>query len=371
MAEYTVTQEFDSNTFGTTVESGKKEEDKKGNTKRGIGTPKIMNYPTSRDNDSKAEYLEIIIEDYTPPGLNLPAFNFSEDTGDDGNERTSGNKILLEEGAVSVDGNRNFALTRGSDANRRNISKRSKNKKLKHIINLPIPRNVTDTQGVQYGEGSLNPLEAFGTALVSAGFSPNQPINRLKNAASAALGKSGSILGDGDTQNIFAATLSGSLIGALGGNVTPNQLISRSTGQVLNPNLELLFNGVGLRVFPLRFEFFPRNRSEAITVMNIIKTLKYEMAPSRNKTDEAKNGIFIGAPSIFQLTYKKENKPHPFLNKFLPTFLSDMKVNYTASGSYSSFYDGTPTHILVECQFKEINPLFKEDYEESKGGVGY
>ena len=368
MAEYTVTQEFDSNTFGTTVESGKKEEDKTGSTKRGIGTPKIMNYPTSRDNDSKAEYLEIIIEDYTQAGLNLPAFTFAADEEGSTNE---GDKILKAAGGVTTDNATNFALSRGSDTNRKNIGERSKNKSLKHIINLPIPRNVTDTQGVQYGEGSLNPLEAFGTALVSAGFSPNQPIDRLKNAATAALGKSGKILGDADTQNIFAATLSGSLIGALGGNVTPNQLISRATGQVLNPNLELLFNGVGLRVFPLRFEFFPRNRSEAITVMNIIKTLKYEMAPSRNKTDEAKNGIFIGAPSIFQLTYKKENKPHPFLNKFLPTFLSDMKVNYTASGSYSSFYDGTPTHILVECQFKEINPLFKEDYEESKGGVGY
>ena len=368
MAEYTVTQEFDSNTFGTTVESGKKEENKKGNTKRGIGTPKIMNYPTSRDNDSKAEYLEIIIEDYTQAGLNLPAFTFAADEEGSTNE---GDKILKAAGGVTTDNATNFALSRGSDTNRKNIGERSKNKSLKHIINLPIPRNVTDTQGVQYGEGSLNPLEAFGTALVSAGFSPNQPIDRLKSAATAALGKSAEILGDTDTQNIFAATLSGSLIGALGGNVTPNQLISRATGQVLNPNLELLFNGVGLRVFPLRFEFFPRNRSEAITVMNIIKTLKYEMAPSRNKTDEAKNGIFIGAPSIFQLTYKKENKPHPFLNKFLPTFLSDMKVNYTASGSYSSFYDGTPTHILVECQFKEINPLFKEDYEESKGGVGY
>ena len=245
------------------------------------------------------------------------------------------------------------------------------NKKLLHMIHLPIPRNVTDTQGVQYGEGSLNPLEALGTSLVSAGFSPNQPIDKLKNALNATLNKGNEIFKDAQTQNIVGATISGSLIGALGGNVTTNQLISRATGQVLNPNLELLFNGVGLRVFPFSFQFFPRNRTEGIEVMNIIKTLKYEMAPSRNRAENALEGIFIGAPSIFQLRYMKGADPHPFLNKFLPTFLSDLKVNYTASGAHSTFYDGTPTHIQVDMQFKEINPIFKEDYEDSKGGVGY
>ena len=114
--------------------------------------------------------------------------------------------------------------------------------------------------------------------------------------------KGNEIFKDAQTQNIVGATISGSLIGALGGNVTTNQLISRATGQVLNPNLELLFNGVGLRVFPFSFQFFPRNRTEGIEVMNIIKTLKYEMAPSRNRAENALEGIFIGAPSIFQLS---------------------------------------------------------------------
>ena len=47
-----------------------------------------------------------------------------------------------------------------------------------------------------------------------------------------------------------------------------------------------------------------------------------------------------------------------------------MKVNYTAAGSHSTFYDGTPTHIQVDMQFKELNPIFREDYA-SAGGVGY
>ena len=362
---------FDSNTFASPVVSGKKETlDNKGSSGNKINTPKYMSYPIARDEkNSNAEYLEILIEKYTPPGLSNESFKnfggFDEEIPEGGKARAFGDKILSEKVFKDPNKTLDFGLSRGSEKNFKG------KKDLRHIIHLPIPRNVTDTQGVQYGEGSLNPLEALGTSLVSAGFSPNQPIDKLKNALNATLNKGNKIFQDPQTQNIIGATISGSLIGALGGNVTTNQLISRATGQVLNPNLELLFNGVGLRVFPFSFQFFPRNRTEGIEVMNIIKTLKYEMAASRNRAENALEGIFIGAPSIFQLRYMKGADPHPFLNKFLPTFLSDLKVNYTASGAHSTFYDGTPTHIQVDMQFKEINPIFKEDYEDSKGGVGY
>ena len=53
-----------------------------------------------------------------------------------------------------------------------------------------------------------------------------------------------------DTQKAVQAALSGAAIGALGSNVSPQSVISRSTGQILNNNLELLFKGVNLRSFP-------------------------------------------------------------------------------------------------------------------------
>ena len=45
-----------------------------------------------------------------------------------------------------------------------------------------------------------------------------------------------------------------------------------------------------------------------------------------------------------------------------------MKINYTAGG-HKAFHDGIQ-HILDDLQFKELNPLFKEDYD-GVGGVGY
>ena len=352
---------FDSNTFASTT-TGKKEE---GKAKKS----KTLSYPLSRRQEQDTDYLEIVIAEYQAPGLELQGVDFTntKSSGDSSNlvSTTADSQLEFTTGSgkdKATDPNPSFALQTGTQSNR-------KKKVIKSIINLPIPRNVTDSQGVQYGESSLNPLEATGLSAVAGGVDPAGSIQALKNAFKTLAEGAGEVLANNEVQGAIGAAVAGTAIGALGGNISADQLISRATGQILNPNLELLFNGVGIRTFPFSFQFFPRNRSEGQVVMDIIRTLKIEMAPTRTVESDAK-GIFIKSPSIFHLKYKKGNGPHPFLNRFKPAVLSDMKVNYTAAGSHSTFYDGTPTHIQVDMQFKELNPIFREDYN-SAGGVGY
>jgi hypothetical protein len=369
MSQYTDSSSFDkinASTFAsTTTTSGKKEE---GKAKK----HKILSYPLSRRQEQDTDYLEIVIAEYQAPGLALQGVSFTEtitkDAGDGSKitTTTAESKLGFTKGNGSKEAidrkDATFALKTGSESNR-------KKKKIKSIINLPIPRNVTDSQGVQYGESSLNPLESVGLSAVAAAVDPAGNVQSLKNIFTSLSEGAGKALSSPEIQDTIGAAIAGTAIGALGGNVSADQLISRATGQILNPNLELLFNGVGIRTFPFSFQFFPRNRSEGQVVLDIIRTLKIEMAPSRTTKSEAK-GVFIKAPSIFHLKYKKGNGPHPFLNRFQPAVLSDMKVNYTAAGSHSTFYDGTPTNIQVDMQFKELNPIFREDYA-SVGGVGY
>ncbi len=312
------------------------------NNDRADVTTKVLSYPIARRNDSATDYLSMEIARYQAPGLELPAFDEAKGLGD----------------FVS-----NFSLKTGSSQ-----QQFTKDKTIEHIINLPIPRNITDTAGVQYGESRLNPIEAAGLAGASA--SIQGEVSKIKEAFKNTFDSLQGGALDEQTQQGVAAALSGTAIGAFGGNVSADSVISRASGQILNPNLELLFQGVGLRVFPFQFQFFPRNSQEGKMVMKIIRTLKIAMAPSRTNESGNANGVFIQAPRIFQLKYKKGSGDHPFLNKFLPSVLSDMKVNYSASGSYSSFYDGTPTHMTLDLQFKEINPLFKEDYDGTEG-VGF
>ena len=345
-----------------TVDNTKKETSSNNNQK-GV-KKKTLSYPLARRNDSKTDYLKIEIAEYSSPGLNLPAFTDSK-----GEKITSSNldpnKTVIS-GIVPGGDEGSFALTQGSTSN--NFPAKRKNKQIKYVINLPMPRNITDTTGVQYGEASLNPIEAAGLAVGSELIQGN--IDNLKNAFGSVMNTGGRALQDSENQRAIAAALSGTAIGALGGNVNANQVISRASGQILNPNLELLFQGVGLRVFPFQFQFFPRNSQEGETVIKILRALKEEMAPSRTSKEGNNTGVFIRTPSIFQLTYMKGDGKHPYLNSFLPTVLSDMKINYTASGAHSTFHDGIPSHIRLDLQFKELNPLFKEDYD-GVGGVGY
>ena len=160
-------------------------------------------------------------------------------------------------------------------------------------------------------------------------------------------------------QHGHAGALAGEAVGLIGGNVSGSQLVSRATGQVFNPNLELLFEGVNIRSFPFSFEFFPRNPKEADQVKRIIRTFKKSMSARKTGTAD----IFIKAPDVFQLTFMKGGSKHPFLNRFLPMALTNMNLSYTGSNTYSTFYDGTPTHMKLDLTFKELNPIYFEDYE--------
>ena len=46
-------------------------------------------------------------------------------------------------------------------------------------------------------------------------------------------------------------------------------------------------------------------------------------------------------------------------------------VNYTGAGTWASYSDGTPIKIVLDMTFKEIDPVYAEDYDEITKGVGY
>jgi len=239
-------------------------------------------------------------------------------------------------------------------------------KTLKHIF-LPIPQQVSDAISVGYAEDTLNPLQAAGLKAVAKGI--DDPAGLLAKSTQAVDTISKEVLDSGSI-NALKAALSGKALNAFGANVTSGGIIGRATGQILQSNLELLFSGVTLRSFPFVYDFAPRDPREAEVVKAIIRTLKKAMSPKGGR-----NTLFINSPDIFQLQYKTGNERHPFLNSFKVCVLTDMSVNYTASGTYATYGDGAPVHIQVQMTFKEINPVYAEDYDVLlEGGytnVGY
>ena len=324
------------------------------------GLPANLRYPYAMI-DSGMDFLKIQIATYTPPDVELEGLLNVPETDD-----TTGSNLKTGDITLGDRGLGGFALNNATSANTINTGAGRALKRPKHTIYLPIPRQIQDANSVTYNDATLDPLEAVGAALIKQGIE-NPSFDRVKDTFNL-LAQEGLDVINMNTDAI-AAAIAGRAIGALGGNVTANSLLARATGAILNPNLEALFQGVKLRQFPFVFEFFPRNGREAEEVKNIIKVLKRSMAPRNNR--KKGNGVFIKQPDIFQLQYLKGGLEHPFLNKFLPMHLTDMKINYSSSGTYSTFWDGTPSHMTASCSFTEVNPVYQEDYDEAGKGVGY
>jgi hypothetical protein len=242
-----------------------------------------------------------------------------------------------------------------------------------HYIILPIPQNVSDSNSVTWGEDRLDPMSAAGVGIFGEGVtSPTQAAQKIIEAAGS---YSTQLANNEALKKAFISKLAGESVNNLGGNVSTSGLIARTTGMVMNSNLELLFQGINLRGFQFTFDLAPRSRKEAEEVKGIIRTLKSTMS-ARNGgagTGNNRSGFFIDSPSVYQLTYKMGPKKHPFLNTFKPCALTDMSVNYTASGTYATYEDGSPVHLQMSLVFKEIDPVYYEDYgqEEAADGVGY
>jgi len=79
----------------------------------------------------------------------------------------------------------------------------------------------------------------------------------------------------------------------------------------------------------------------------------------------ASDGVFLETPNIFKLTYRKGNQNHPFLHRFKDCALSDMNVQYTGDNVYATYADGTPVSMILNLTFKELLPIYAEDYDNS------
>jgi hypothetical protein len=278
------------------------------------------------------DYLEIGVIKYVPPGL---------ETGEN-----------------------NLKLKTGTEKNSK--------QKAEKTIQLPIPSNIGDTNQVNWGDDSMNPLAAFGAEQIGNVLKSGDLGKSLIDAARE-VGRTGrEIATKGGGQDLITKYFQSILVNSLGANTTPEGLLSRASGSVLNPNLELLFGGVNLRSFAFDFDFAPRDEKESNVVKEIIRVFKQSMAPKTGSNTEGA-GLFISAPNIFLLKYKSGNQDHPYLNKFKPCALTSMGMNYTGSGSYSTYADKTPVHMKLSLSFTELNPIYNEDYNSSIGqqAVGY
>lgn len=243
---------------------------------------------------------------------------------------------------------------------------------LRSII-LPLPKAISDGQGASWGDNSINALAASAASAAEAvAKGPNNGGKSLQDAVGDFIGGFGNEIGTKETRDAMSSAAIALGMNVLtGGDGDINSLVSRATGNIVNPNVELLFNGVQLRGgFNFIYDLIPRNQTESESIKNIIRTFKQQMLPNKRST-----GFFIKAPNVFRLKYMRGGKVHPFLNLFKICALTNMSVDYSGSGTYASYHDATPVHMVLNLQFQELSPIYAEDYDKINSaeynGVGY
>jgi len=236
-------------------------------------------------------------------------------------------------------------------------------------IILPIPQDISDTNSTGWGQDSLNIGAAYAMGLTSDVITNDSFFKGILAAAKTASGDLGDLVQDGSTQNAINSAFGAAAANLFGANTSAAGVLARSSGQILNPNTELLFNGVKLRSFNFTFNLAPRSDDEARVIQQIVRTFKLNMAPTTGAGGGLK-GLFLKSPNVFQLQYMKGAQPHPYLNKFVVAALTNMQVNYTGSGTYMTYHDGMPVHMIMTLSFQELSPIYAEDQDEL-GGMGY
>lgn len=235
-----------------------------------------------------------------------------------------------------------------------------------HVI-LPMPQAIGDNNSAEWGSSSLNPLEAAGLAAAKVTIEGSKEQSSVMGLISGfGKGAIGAALSPEVIKGI-QNSISGSVVNYAGGNVNIKSVIARTTGQVLNANQELLFEGPTLRSFSFIFDLAPRYSEEGLEIMKMIRFLKKSMAAKAND----QSGFFLQSPDLFKIKYMSGKHDHPFLNRFKVCALTNMTVNYTGSNTYSTYDDGTPVHLQLGLNFNEINPIYANEYTDELGGVGY
>jgi hypothetical protein len=233
--------------------------------------------------------------------------------------------------------------------NQSTSNRENQNRTIEGTVTLPIQAQITDSNIVGWGEGTLDEIT-----------------RRALNAA----GK----LAKGEEEKGFGQALASTVkdftsdpnqtLALIAEKVIGLQGIQGRTGGILNPNVELLFNGPQLRPFSFTFKLTPRTKKESEQARGIIKFFKKNMAVKRG------TGLFLKAPNTFLIKYlgKNENEQganeKKALNKIKECALIGFDVNYTPQGTYMTFDDGSMVSYNITLSFKELVPIYDTDYKE-------
>jgi len=277
-----------------------------------------LQYPRDLGSPTKGHYILFTINEITPINYNVEgAASQIKSIGQAYSEGGANGLFAL---GKKVAGNIAESITefgkqtlQGSVKESFDIALGNRKKKAVSTIALYMPDTVNFQMDPQYGQTSLvNTLANAGSQLPLAGGA----VSMASNAANSDLGR----------------------------------LALATQGLALNPQNQILFDGIDFRTYQLAFTFTPYSRQEARTVREIIKQFRLYAAP---QIKEGAAGMFFIPPATFDLKFMFNKGENLNLSRVGESVITNIDVNYAPNG-FSAHPDGAPVQTTLTLQFKEL-----------------
>ncbi len=159
-------------------------------------------------------------------------------------------------------------------------------------------------------------------------------------------------------------------VGSIAGiELNTGSALNALTGTVTNPRKEMMFNGTEIRSFDFTFQFRPKSREEAKSMILAVEMLRFHALPEINPSMS-----FLSVPSevqIWFLDYVNTSAAYPGrisgypgdymeISKSLPRLgrcaITSVDITYHPEAN-TVFEDGTPTMADVSLTLTELEPI--------------
>jgi hypothetical protein len=207
-------------------------------------------------------------------------------------------------------------------------------------ISLYIPNTMVWSHTAQYDSVSLS--EALGLVGDSAASLLSWAQGNIKGAVSAGA-------------KAMSDLLPSFVTNSLGSNV--REALNQGLGIADNPQNFLLFKQIDFRKFNFEFILTPESQQEAQLINQIIYLFRFHSVP---EVASGTTGRFFVPPSQFDIDILHNGAVNTYIPHINTCVLTNMTVDYGASGHWVTHVDGMPNQVIMNLSFTEMAILTKD-----------
>lgn len=128
-------------------------------------------------------------------------------------------------------------------------------------------------------------------------------------------------------------------------------------GVPINPKVDVLFRNTNLREFQFMFLMAPQSSRESDTMQTLLRRFRYHSAPALTSTNYISPNEF--EIRFFFINAQGQAEENKYIPKIARGVVKRIDIDYTPTGEWSTFWDGSPVSALLTFTFLETKIIDK------------